>query len=207
MTHGGAYPAGGGYPHADDAGLGGAASAAAKHAPEDQDFFSDVIGKMLQSKQPAQLADEDDIDEDGSLSFALPSPFFSSSPSPSSSSRSVGDAECQRRVGAGPHGIVSADSDAGSSGHRGRAGDRAGRGVSCQTWRKSADVETHRRVRRLQREGRHCVPDSQGRCRRIGNRGDVTNREGQRGRLARAVVVGRRQRHGVDALQSCFACN
>jgi hypothetical protein len=70
VTHGGAYPAGGGYPHADDADLRGAASAAAKDATEDEDFFADILGKVLKNKQPSQIAEED-IDEDGaSLSFA-----------------------------------------------------------------------------------------------------------------------------------------
>lgn len=64
MTHGGAYPAGGGVPHDDDEDLQGAASVAAGHAPEDQDFFSDVLGKLLQEKPKAQLGNED-LDEEG----------------------------------------------------------------------------------------------------------------------------------------------
>jgi hypothetical protein len=70
VAHGGAYPAGGGYPHPGDDDLHGAASAAASHAPEDEDFFSNVIGKLLQNKSMSQVAEED-IDEEGTP-FSLP---------------------------------------------------------------------------------------------------------------------------------------
>jgi hypothetical protein len=73
VTHGGAYPAGGGYPHHDDADLRGAVSAAASHAPEDEDFFSNALGKLLQNKPKAQIAQED-IDEERASSFPLLSP-------------------------------------------------------------------------------------------------------------------------------------
>ncbi len=48
----------------DDHDLHGAAAHAANQAPEDQDFFTDVLGSMLQNKRPAQIA-EQDIDEEG----------------------------------------------------------------------------------------------------------------------------------------------
>ena len=75
VTHGGAYPAGGGVSHGD--GLDGAAAHAANNAPEDQDFFAGVLGQMLQGKQPAQLAEED-IDEEG----VFPSPLPPATPPP-----------------------------------------------------------------------------------------------------------------------------
>ncbi|KAL2136516.1 hypothetical protein VTI74DRAFT_3341 [Chaetomium olivicolor] len=65
LTHGGAYPAGGGFSHADDSDLRtSAASAAAKNAPEDEDFFSGVLGKLLEKKSLSQVADEDLDEED-----------------------------------------------------------------------------------------------------------------------------------------------
>ncbi|KAK4041569.1 hypothetical protein C8A01DRAFT_34409 [Parachaetomium inaequale] len=63
VTHGGAYPAGGGYPHADDD-IRGAASVAASEAPEDHDFFAGVLGKLLQDKPQAKIAEEDIDEED-----------------------------------------------------------------------------------------------------------------------------------------------
>jgi hypothetical protein len=75
VTHGGAYPAGGGYPHHDDADLRGAASAAAKDAAEDEDFFADILGKVLKNKQPSQIAEED-IDEDGACTLPFSTPFI-----------------------------------------------------------------------------------------------------------------------------------
>ncbi|KAK3309525.1 uncharacterized protein B0T15DRAFT_515716 [Chaetomium strumarium] len=66
LTHGGAYPAGGGYPQHADADLRGAASVAAKDADDDEGFFSDVLGKLLQNKPPSQIAD-DDLDEEDAV--------------------------------------------------------------------------------------------------------------------------------------------
>ncbi|KAK4155573.1 hypothetical protein C8A00DRAFT_13390 [Chaetomidium leptoderma] len=64
VTHGGAYPAGGGYPHIDDDDLRGAASVAAKETPEDQDFFTGVLANILNNKPQAQIAEEDLDEED-----------------------------------------------------------------------------------------------------------------------------------------------
>lgn len=73
MTHGGAYPAGGGYPHDDDDDLRGAASIAAKEAPEDQSFFDEVLGGLLRDKPKAKL-EEEDLDEDGTHPPPHPQP-------------------------------------------------------------------------------------------------------------------------------------
>ncbi|KAK3299960.1 uncharacterized protein B0H64DRAFT_369270 [Chaetomium fimeti] len=66
LTHGGAYPAGGGYPHDDDDDLRGAASIAAKEAPESQGFFDDILGTLLKDKPKAKL-EEEDLDEDDAV--------------------------------------------------------------------------------------------------------------------------------------------
>jgi hypothetical protein len=81
VTHGGAYPAGGNYPQHADADLRGAASVAAKDADDDEGFFSDVLGKLLQNKQPSQIADED-LDEEGTFCNTSRPPATLRSPSP-----------------------------------------------------------------------------------------------------------------------------
>ncbi|KAH6634005.1 hypothetical protein B0J18DRAFT_470719 [Chaetomium sp. MPI-SDFR-AT-0129] len=90
VTHGGAYPPSGGVSHDDDEDLQGAASVAAGHAPEDQDFFKDVLGSLLQEKPKAQIGNED-IDEKHTIESHKQ--FFGSGDSqgPASSS-SVGSA-------------------------------------------------------------------------------------------------------------------
>ncbi|KAK4241817.1 hypothetical protein C8A03DRAFT_29983 [Achaetomium macrosporum] len=96
LTHGGAYPAGGGYPHHDDADLRGAALVAAKDADEDEGFFSDVLGKLLQNKQPSQIADEDLDEEDAVQShrkfFGLGGSSESAAHEQKASSSSLGSA-------------------------------------------------------------------------------------------------------------------
>ncbi|KAI0103487.1 hypothetical protein F4814DRAFT_98705 [Daldinia grandis] len=66
VTHGGAYPAGGGYPRADDDDFRGAAEHASRHAGSsgDRDLFSSLLGALTQKKQ--SLADED-VDEDDAV--------------------------------------------------------------------------------------------------------------------------------------------
>ncbi len=64
-THGGGYPAGG-----DDDDLRGAATHAANNAPEDQDFFSGVLGQLIKKKQQGEV-EQDDIDEDGAWPFHI----------------------------------------------------------------------------------------------------------------------------------------
>ncbi|KAK4129651.1 hypothetical protein N657DRAFT_660940 [Parathielavia appendiculata] len=99
LTHGGAYPAGGGYSHADDADLRGAASAAAKDADDGEAFFADILGKVLKNKQPSQIAEEDIDEEDAVQShrklFGLGS--FSSAAEPVSSS-SLGSAAAMQAL-------------------------------------------------------------------------------------------------------------
>ncbi|KAI8965401.1 hypothetical protein F5Y11DRAFT_9231 [Daldinia sp. FL1419] len=66
MTHGGAYPAGGGYPRSDDDDFRGAAEHATRHAGNSgsSDLFSSLLGALTQKKQ--SLADED-VDEDDAV--------------------------------------------------------------------------------------------------------------------------------------------
>ncbi|KAL2155213.1 hypothetical protein VTH82DRAFT_3889 [Thermothelomyces myriococcoides] len=64
LTHGGAYPAGGGHPYPGDNDLHGAASVASKEAQEDQGFFALAISKLLDSKKNQPDDDDDDIDEE-----------------------------------------------------------------------------------------------------------------------------------------------
>ncbi|KAI2628001.1 hypothetical protein GGS26DRAFT_560688 [Hypomontagnella submonticulosa] len=66
MTHGGAYPAGGGYARQDDDDMRGAAEHASRHAGSsgDTDLFSSLLGALTQKKQ--SLADED-VDEDDAV--------------------------------------------------------------------------------------------------------------------------------------------
>lgn len=66
MTHGGAYPAGGGYPRSDDDDFRGAAEHATRHAGSsgNRDLFSSLLGALTQKKQ--SLADED-VDEDDAV--------------------------------------------------------------------------------------------------------------------------------------------
>ncbi|KAK6949215.1 hypothetical protein Daesc_009289 [Daldinia eschscholtzii] len=66
VTHGGAYPAGGGYPRPDDDDLHGAAEHASRHAGDsgDNDLFSNLLGALTKKKQ--SLADED-VDEDDAV--------------------------------------------------------------------------------------------------------------------------------------------
>ncbi len=64
-THGGGYPAGGGFRHENDDDLRGAAHAATQHqngGGESQDFFSGILNKIGGNK--SNLANED-IDEGG----------------------------------------------------------------------------------------------------------------------------------------------
>ncbi|KAL2167437.1 hypothetical protein VTG60DRAFT_1235 [Thermothelomyces hinnuleus] len=83
LTHGGSYPAGGGYAHPGDDDLRGAASVAAKEAPEDQDFFANAIAKLLDNKKHES---DDDIDEQGAVESHRQ--FFGFGDSSSSSSSS-----------------------------------------------------------------------------------------------------------------------
>ncbi|KAI1414014.1 hypothetical protein F5Y13DRAFT_159555 [Hypoxylon sp. FL1857] len=66
MTHGGAYPAGGGYPRQDDDDLRGAEEHATRHAGSSgsSDLFSGLLGALTQKKQ--SLAHED-VDEDDAV--------------------------------------------------------------------------------------------------------------------------------------------
>lgn len=66
MTHGGAYPAGGGYPRADDDDIRGAAEHATRHAGESgsSDLFSSLLGALTQKKQALK---EEDVDEDDAV--------------------------------------------------------------------------------------------------------------------------------------------
>ncbi|KAI2783625.1 hypothetical protein F4815DRAFT_457286 [Daldinia loculata] len=66
VTHGGAYPAGGGYPRSDDDDFRGAAEHATRHAGSsgNRDLFSSLLGALTQKKQ--SLADED-VDEDDAV--------------------------------------------------------------------------------------------------------------------------------------------
>ncbi|OTA91154.1 hypothetical protein M434DRAFT_397412 [Hypoxylon sp. CO27-5] len=66
VTHGGAYPAGGGYPHDDDDDLRGASEHATRHAGSSgsSDLFSNLLGALTQKKQT--LANED-VDEDDAV--------------------------------------------------------------------------------------------------------------------------------------------
>ncbi|KAF3057285.1 beta-flanking protein [Daldinia childiae] len=66
VTHGGAYPAGGGYPRSDDDDFRGAAEHASRHAGSsgDSDLFSSLLGALTQKKQ--SLAEED-VDEDDAV--------------------------------------------------------------------------------------------------------------------------------------------
>jgi len=65
VTHGGAYPpAPGGNPQGEDLDLHHAASIAAKEAPDNQDFFAGILGKLLDDKPKAQIAEEDIDEED-----------------------------------------------------------------------------------------------------------------------------------------------
>ncbi|KAI0009459.1 hypothetical protein F4779DRAFT_373357 [Xylariaceae sp. FL0662B] len=66
VTHGGAYPAGGGYARADDDDIRGAAEHAKRHAGEsgDDNLFATLLGALGQKKQ--SLADED-VDEDDAV--------------------------------------------------------------------------------------------------------------------------------------------
>lgn len=66
MTHGGAYPAGGGYPRDDDDDLRGASEHATRHAGSSgsSDLFSNLLGALTQKKQ--SLANED-VDEDDAV--------------------------------------------------------------------------------------------------------------------------------------------
>ncbi|KAI1081997.1 hypothetical protein F5B20DRAFT_534031 [Whalleya microplaca] len=67
VTHGGAYPAGGGYPRSDDDDMRGAAEHATRHAGEsgDSNLFSTLLGALGQKRQ--SLADESDVDEDDAV--------------------------------------------------------------------------------------------------------------------------------------------
>ncbi|KAL7620277.1 hypothetical protein AAE478_009270 [Parahypoxylon ruwenzoriense] len=77
VTHGGAYPAGGGYPRADDDDFRGAAEHASRHAGSSgsSDLFSSLIGALTQKKQSLKDKkdndddddDDDDIDEDDAV--------------------------------------------------------------------------------------------------------------------------------------------
>ncbi|KAI0178893.1 hypothetical protein GGR52DRAFT_278554 [Hypoxylon sp. FL1284] len=64
VTHGGAYPAGGGYARDDDDDLRGASEHASRHAggSGDSDLFSGLLGALTQKKQ--SLAEEDVDEED-----------------------------------------------------------------------------------------------------------------------------------------------
>ncbi|EAQ93686.1 hypothetical protein CHGG_01921 [Chaetomium globosum CBS 148.51] len=101
LTHGGAYPAGGGYPHDDDDDLRGAASIAAKEAPEDQSFFDDILGKLLQDKPKAKL-EEEDLDEDDAVQshrqfFGFGGDSGAAQPTPASTS-SLGSAAAMQAL-------------------------------------------------------------------------------------------------------------
>ncbi|KAL2156819.1 hypothetical protein VTH06DRAFT_4508, partial [Thermothelomyces fergusii] len=61
LTHGGAYPAGGGHPYPGDDDLRGAASVASREAPDDEGFFAGVVARLLESRR--HQPDEEDIDE------------------------------------------------------------------------------------------------------------------------------------------------
>lgn len=65
-THGGGYPAGGGFQHEEDEDLRGAAEHAARQAGDsgDSDFFGNIMGSLSQRKH--QVAQED-IDEDAAV--------------------------------------------------------------------------------------------------------------------------------------------
>ncbi|KAI1656849.1 hypothetical protein F4813DRAFT_362044 [Daldinia decipiens] len=66
VTHGGAYPAGGGIPRSDDDDFRGAAEHASRHAGSsgDTSLFSGLLGALTQKKQA--LAEED-VDEDDAV--------------------------------------------------------------------------------------------------------------------------------------------
>ncbi|KAK3693497.1 hypothetical protein B0T22DRAFT_476342 [Podospora appendiculata] len=65
MTHGGAYPAGGGFDYPEDEDLRGAAGHAASHGgSEDSSFFSSIVSQLASSKQQVG---QGDIDEEAAI--------------------------------------------------------------------------------------------------------------------------------------------
>ncbi|KAK3335319.1 hypothetical protein B0T19DRAFT_395194 [Cercophora scortea] len=65
MTHGGAYPAGGGFNYPEDEDLRGAAGHAASHGgSEDSSFFSGIVSQLASSKQQVG---QGEIDEEAAI--------------------------------------------------------------------------------------------------------------------------------------------
>jgi hypothetical protein len=72
VSHGGAYPAGGGRPHGgDDEDMRNAAEEASRRAGDsgDTDMFSSILGSITQQKH--QIA-QGDINEDRKYNYLLP---------------------------------------------------------------------------------------------------------------------------------------